>query len=86
MARNSPHLATARLSAALASRTTELGGVTVPVPNLLLGRVACTLTLCVHHQASGAPDTFVLNYCMEPEHYNWCLTAKEVVATWESGV
>jgi len=40
-------------------------------------------------QASGAPDDFVLKYCMdkmEPEHFNWCLAAKEVVTGWEGGL
>ena len=39
--------------------------------------------------ASGAPDDFVLKYCMdkmEPEHFNWCLSAKEVVTGWEGGL
>ena len=40
-------------------------------------------------QASGAPDDFVLKYCMdkmEPEHFSWCLAAKEVVTGWEGGL
>ena len=43
---------------------------------------------CALNQASGAPDDFVLKYCMdkmEPEHFNWCLSAKEVVTGWEGG-
>ena len=36
--------------------------------------------------ASEKPADFVLTYCMEKEHYDWCLTAKEVVTSWEGGL
>ena len=61
------------------SSLVEFGGVSVFF-GLLEARY-----LCAFDQALGAPDDFVLNYCMEPEHYDWCITAKEVVTSWEGG-
>ena len=36
--------------------------------------------------ASEKPADFVLTYCMEKEHYDWCLTSKEVGTSWEGGL
>jgi len=81
------------LSAALLwrTRTGQPNSLAAPrcLPRARLPDSLKRLRPCALSQASGAPDDFVLKYCMdkmEPEHFNWCLAAKEVVTGWEGGL